>query len=70
MKKSSYVIFHIKLDEIVNLNDEEILNSEVERIMSRWVIEFLHKFSEWFENLDNLNEYPRFLELRPHDYLL
>jgi hypothetical protein len=38
--------------------------------MSKWVIEFIQKFSEWFENLDNLNEFPRFLELRPSDYMI
>ena len=68
MKKEMFVIT-INLDDVINMNEDEIINNEYEKILSNWVIEFLQNFSGWFENLDNINEFPRFLELRPYDYM-
>ncbi len=68
MRRNVYVIF-FNLVDVVNLNEEDIRNNEIERVFSSWVTEFLDDFLEWFEGI-HPSEYPRFLELRPFEYML
>jgi len=44
------------------LTKDEIINNDVERILSYWVIDFLENFSHMIE------ESPKFLELRPINF--
>ena len=63
----SILFFLIFIDEVVNLTEDEIKNSQVEEILSSWVIEFMQAFNSLFESE---SEQPRFLELRPNVFLL
>jgi hypothetical protein len=55
------------IDQVVNLSEEEIKNSQVEEILSNWVIEFIKTFGKIYNNGE---EFPRFLELRPNIFLI
>ena len=68
MRKEMFVIIFY-LDDVINMNEDDIINNPYEKVLSNWVIDFMQNFSEWFENIDNINEFPRFLELRPYDYM-
>ena len=54
------------IDDIINLNEEDIRNSEIEKVLSGWVLDFQEHFKELLESDGEVNEdYPKYLELRP-----
>lgn len=38
--------------------------------MSNWIFEFMDIFKELFDDIENLNTVPKFLELRPNVYII
>jgi hypothetical protein len=52
------------LYDAISLNEDEINNSEYEKLFSGWVLEFQEKFGEYFEK--NV----KYFELRPNSYML
>jgi hypothetical protein len=52
---------------VTSLSEEDIQNSQIENIMSSWILSFNKQFSELFENE---NDPPRFMELRPNCFYL
>jgi hypothetical protein len=57
--------------DIINLNEEDIRTSEVEKILSGWVIDFHENFRELLEDPNEATEYfPKYLELRPHEFYI
>lgn len=63
--KIKKIIYYI--DSVKDLNEEDIRNSTIEKILSGWVFEFEEHFNELLENDNENNEdYPKYLELRPN----
>jgi len=53
------------------LNEEDIRTSEVEKILSGWVIDFHENFRELLEDPNEITEdFPKYLELRPHEFYI
>jgi hypothetical protein len=64
--KSICKCFLIK-DEVVNISEEDLKNSQIEEIMSSWVYDFKIHFSKL---LDSKEEDARFIELRPNCFYI
>jgi len=53
------------------LNEEDIRTSEVEKILSGWVIDFQENFRELLEDPNEYSEEcPKYLELRPQIFYI
>ena len=56
---------------MITLSEKEIMQSEIEKLLSSWVIDFMRKFEDILvTNSDNSEENPRFLELRPNSFYI
>jgi hypothetical protein len=65
-----FIIFNFIVD-IVNLKEDDIKNSEIEKILSGWVLEFQEHFKELLESDGEINEdYQKYFELRPNCFLI
>jgi hypothetical protein len=62
-------VFIIKfLDEVATLTENDIVGSEIEKITSSWVTDFLNYFNYFFDDTLGEQHLPRFLELRPNSF--
>ena len=55
---------HKNLYDAISLNEDDIVNSEIEKLLSKWVLEFIKNFGEYTDK--NM----KFLELRPNLFLI
>ena len=53
------------------MNEEDIRTSEVEKILSGWVIDFQEHFKDILEDPNEVTEdFPKYLELRPNCFYI